>query len=87
MDRIEITSENAKYAFCELDWTHDYSDVVEGSVLIDRDGRIWVVTKIDEDDYGRRRFWSNEDLLTRQYTSPHNMLTKSPFYAFRYKTS
>lgn len=83
--KIKITKQNAKYAFVELDWTHDHSTVRVGSVMINRNGEVQPVTKIDKDECGRRQFWSGKKCLGIQYVSPHNMLTKPPFYAHEYK--
>lgn len=83
--KIAITKENQVYAHAELDFTHDRSTVVVGSIMFDRNGKENEVTKIDNDDCGRRQFWSGETCLGIQYTSPHNMLTKSPFYAHEFK--
>lgn len=85
MCNIQITKGNLIYAKCELDFTHDHSSVKEGSIMFNRTGKHYEVTKIDTDDCGRRRFWNNDLCLAVQYTSPHNMLTKQPFYAHEYK--
>lgn len=83
--KIAITKENQVYAHAELDFTHDHSTVVVGSIMFDRNGKSNEVTKIDKDDCGRRQFWCGETCLGIQYSSPHNMLTKSPFYAHEFK--
>ena len=83
-NNIPITADNLIYAHCELDFTHDHSTVVEGSIMFDRNGEANKVTKIDT-EYGKRRFWSGDKCLGVQYVSPHNMLTKEPFYAHEYK--
>lgn len=85
MGKIAITKENQIYSGAELDFTHDHSTVVVGSIMIGRNGAVYEVTKIDEDDCGRRRFWSGKNCLTVQYSSPHNMLTKKPFFANNFK--
>jgi hypothetical protein len=82
---IPITDVNMIYAFCELNFTHDHSTVVEGSYMIDRSGTAWKVTKIVKNDCGNKEFWSEDVCLTEQYKSPHNMLTKSPQYAHEFK--
>lgn len=82
---IPITNENKIYAICELDFTHDHSTVKVGSIMYNRNREAYEVTKIDMTDTGRRRFWSNDICLGEQYDSPHNMLTKLPFYAHEYK--
>jgi hypothetical protein len=87
MEKIPITADNLIYAHCELDFTHDHSTVVEGSIMFNRYGEPNKVTKIDVDDCGRRQFWSGDKCLTVQYRSPHNMLTKEPFYAHEYKVT
>lgn len=85
---IPITPLNLVYAQAELDYTHDYSDVEVGSIMIDRYGVPHIVGLIDKDDCGRRQFWDEQGAcLTIQYSSPHNMLTKAPFYAYRYKVT
>jgi len=85
--KIPITKENQIYANAELDFTHDHSTVVVGSIMIDRNGNSKEVTKIDRDECDRRQFWSGEICLGVQYTAPHNMLTKRPFYAHEFKIS
>lgn len=82
--KIPITKDNLIYAFGELDFTHDHSTVKKGSLMIDRKGKSHLVTKIDL-EHGEKRFWSGKNILTHQYTSPHNMLTKEPFYAHEFK--
>tara|TARA_R110000868_G_scaffold44875_1_gene149371 strand:- start:796 stop:1071 length:276 start_codon:yes stop_codon:yes gene_type:complete len=79
--KVSIIKDNLIYVNSKLDFTHDHSTVTVGSIMIDRNGETNEVTKIDKDDGGNRRFWSHEKCLTMQYKSPHNMLTKSPFYA------
>jgi len=83
--KIPITKENQIYAHAKLDFTHDHSTVEVGSIMISRDGDAFEVTKIDKDDCGRRQFWSGLNCLCVQYNSPHNMLTKSPFFAHEFK--
>lgn len=85
MKTVAITKENKILANAELDFTHDYSDVKVGSIMINRYGEVHKITKIDKDDCGRRQFWSGKLCLCVQYTSPHNMLSKQPFYAHKYK--
>jgi hypothetical protein len=87
MEKIPITKDNLIYAQCELDFTHDHSSVEVGSIMFNYNGEAHEVTKIDTDDCGRRQFWSDDKCLGVQYRSPHNMLTKSPFYAHEYKVS
>jgi hypothetical protein len=82
---IAITKENEVYAHAKLHFSNDYSSVEVGSIMIDRRGHSNEITKIDKDEYGRRRFWSFDKCLCVQYQSPHNMLTKMPFYAHQYK--
>jgi hypothetical protein len=82
---IPITKDNEVYAYVKLLFTHDYSAVKVGSIMIDRHGNCNEVTKINKDECGRRRFWSFDKCLCVQYTSPHNMLTKLPFYAHQYE--
>lgn len=84
MKNIPLTLENSKFAFAELDWTHDYSGVKIGTVLINRHGEAHLVTRITQDECGRDTYWSGLACLATQYSEPHNMLTKSPFYAFEY---
>lgn len=83
--KIPIAMENVIFAHCKLDFTHDQSAVVEGSIVIGRDGHAHVVTKITVNECGNREFWSDSVCLTEQYRSPHNMLTKSPFFAHEFK--
>lgn len=83
-ENIPITADNLIYAHCELDFTHDHSTVVVGSIMFNRNREANIVTKID-DDNGSRRFWSGDKCLGHQYRSPHNMLTKEPYYAHEYK--
>ncbi len=83
--KIAITKENQVYINAELDFTHDHSTVGVGSIMVDRNGNINEVTKIDNDDCGRRRFWSDDKCLGVQYQQGHNMLTKPPFYAHEFK--
>lgn len=85
MRPIPLTKANARFAFAELDWTHDYSGVKVGSLLISRHGIAREVTAITVDSAARKQYWSNTDCLATQYHEPHNMLTKSPFYAYQYK--
>ena len=87
MKTIPITEDNYIYAQAELDFTHDHSTVKVDSIMYDRNGTAHIVSKIDKDDCGRRRFWSGAVCLCVQYNSPHNMLTKSPFYAHEFKIS
>jgi hypothetical protein len=84
MRNIPITLDNVIYANAVLDYTHDYSGVKEGTIMFDRKRIAWLVTKIDTDDCNRRRFWAADIILGVQYSAPHNMLTKSPFYAYEY---
>jgi len=87
MEKIPIRPDNLIYAQCELDFTHDHSTVDVGSIMFNRKGEAHVVTKVDTDDCGRRQFWSGDRCLTVQYRSPHNMLTKEPYYAHEYKVT
>lgn len=83
--KIPITKQNKIYAFTALDFTHNHSTVRLRSIMIDRNGESHTVTKINKDNLGRRQFWSKDILLTCQYTPPHNMLTKQPFFAHEFK--
>jgi hypothetical protein len=85
-NKIKITKENLVFIGAKLDFTHNHESVEIGSIMFDRDGNANEVTKIDKDECGRRRFWSGANCLTVQYSSPHNMLTKSPYYAHNFST-
>lgn len=84
--KTPITSQNLKFAFMGLDWTHDYTDVKIGSIMINRHGQSFKVTRIKKDGTGAKNYYSGADCLATHYRGPHNMLTKSPFYAFQFKT-
>jgi hypothetical protein len=80
----QISSRNLPYTYMELDFTHDYSKAKIGSIFVNRNGESRVVTAIITES-GRKEYWSNYECLAIQYTPPHNMLTKSPFWAYRWK--
>lgn len=82
--KTAITKENAFYAKAELNFTYDYSGVKVGSVMIDRHGASHTVTRIDKDECDRKQIWEGQSILAVQYRSPHNMLTKSPYYAYEF---
>jgi len=66
-------------------YTHDLSSVKVGMKLHCRNGNEYVVTHIDKDECGRLCYWEDNIEIIKQYTSPHNMLTKKPFVAFEYE--
>jgi hypothetical protein len=65
-------------------YTHDLSGVEVGMKLHCRNGEDYVVTYIDKDECGRLCYWEDNIEIIKQYTEPHNMLTKHPFVAFEY---
>ncbi len=83
--KIALTPSNVIFAFSKLNFTKDYSRVVEGTIMVNRSGEAARVTKIDLDDCGRRQFWSGDKILCTQYDIGHNMQTKQAFYAYEFE--
>jgi hypothetical protein len=65
-------------------YTHDLSGVKVGTILHATTGKDYKVTEIKNED-GRLSYWEGNICITHQYTSPHNMLTKTPFVAYEYE--
>lgn len=80
----QITSNNLDYVWMEPDFTHDFSKVKIGSIFVNIYGQSYVITKIEKDDCGRNCYYNGNKCLATQYTSPHNMLTKRPYFAYRW---
>ena len=63
-------------------YTHDFSRLKVGMTLHKCTGSEIVIDEIKKDDCGRNCYYSNGVRFVTQYTSPHNMLTKEPHYAY-----
>lgn len=87
MKKIDINKENQFYVNAKPDFTHDYTGIKVGSFMLDRHGNFYPITKIETDECGRKIIISNGKKLCIQYKSPHNMLTKQPFFAYQFKTN
>lgn len=66
----------------QWNYTHDYSRLKVGMILHKCTGSEVVIDEIKKDDCGRLCYYSSGVCMVIQYTSPHNMLTKQPIYAY-----
>lgn len=64
------------------DYTHDFSRLRTGMKLHARNGEEFVIDRIGLDECGRTAYYSNGKLITIQYPTAHNMLTKFPYFAY-----
>lgn len=72
--------DNSPKRLSDEDYTHDFDNAEVGDIFINRNGERYVVTMIDIDEAGRRRFWEDNIPFETQVPAIHNMRTKQPFW-------